>query len=247
MLRLARGGVQLRRSISYKPKYSIVIADVESTGLSPARDRIIEIGAVKLVDGVIIGCFSSLINPGVKVTPTITQITKITQEMVDKAPSTGSVLIQFSEFMADNIFVAHNSNYDASIIVSEMNRHGIPLSHCFKPPKSIGLKITKTDSTADTDLLYLENPTILCTLKIAKRLLPNLPAYKLIALAEHFKLPPSETHRALSDCQITAKIFQMLHIEATRRLGYTPKVEFFSQLGNTPLDRANEFIASYSE
>lgn len=238
------------KNLSYNPKYNICIVDIESSGLSAVKDRIIEIGAIKVVDGVVIGMYGSLINQNIQIQPNIINITKITQEMVDRAPSPVSVLFQFSEFLGDSVFVGHNSTFDATFIIHEMNRYGIPLPACLnQTPKIQGFKIQKfnIEQQVEEEKIIIESFPILCTLKIAKRLLPNLTSYKLSNLAEYYSFPPSETHRAVSDCQITVKVFQMLHIEATKKLGFSPKIDFFHKLSNTPIDKVSSFISNYRE
>jgi uncharacterized protein YprB with RNaseH-like and TPR domain len=76
------GKRRFSKDFVYQPKYNIVIVDVETTGLSTQNDRIIEIAAIKMVDGVRVGIFSSLINPSMEIPENITKITNITQPMV---------------------------------------------------------------------------------------------------------------------------------------------------------------------
>eukprot|EP01080_Neovahlkampfia_damariscottae_P010514 gene10514-3036_t len=197
--------------VNYQPKYNIVVVDVETTGLSPQNDRIIEIAGLKIVDGIQVGMFSSLVNPSIEISDNITNITKITQNMIDKAPKSREVLFQFSQFLGNNNFLAHNATFDSTMIINEMNRYGIPLSNCFKQTtqeNNTSIEI-KTNQTMNNDSIILNQSSfILCTLKLCKRLFPGLKSYSLENLSKFFNLNSKTFHRALSDVQITAKIFQ---------------------------------------
>ena len=93
-----------------------VVFDLETTGFSPIKDRIIEIGAVKVEHGVITDKFSTFVNPKVPIPFQITQLTSITDQMVMGAPDIETVLPQFLEFIGDAALVAHNASFDVSFI-----------------------------------------------------------------------------------------------------------------------------------
>lgn len=100
---------------------SYVVFDIETTGFSPVKNRIIEIGAVKVVEGKIVDRFSTFVNPRVPIPFRIEQLTSINDEMVMDAPGIEEVLPEFLKFCEGTIFVAHNANFDMSFIM-EMRR-----------------------------------------------------------------------------------------------------------------------------
>ena len=87
---------------------SYVVIDVETTGLDPTYDKIIEIGALKVENGTLVDTFSTLVNPGVPVDDFITQLTGITNDDLASAPALDSALSAFSNFIGDSILVGHN-------------------------------------------------------------------------------------------------------------------------------------------
>ena len=89
-----------------------VVFDLETTGLNPFRNEIIEIGAVKIINGQIGAQFTSLIKPQGEISPEIQKLTGITPEMVKEAPSLAEILPAWLEFMADAVLVAHNAKFD---------------------------------------------------------------------------------------------------------------------------------------
>ena len=96
---------------------SYVVFDIETTGFSPVKNRIIEIGAVKVVEGKIVDRFSTFVNPRVPIPFRIEQLTSINDEMVMDAPGIEEVLPEFLKFCEGTIFVAHNANFDMSFIM----------------------------------------------------------------------------------------------------------------------------------
>ena len=96
--------------------------DTETTGLSPSKDRIIEIGAVKFNKDGIISTWSKLFNPGVSISPFITNLTHITQEMLDCSDCIENHLSNFVEFIGDSILIAHNAQFDLNFINAECQR-----------------------------------------------------------------------------------------------------------------------------
>ena len=93
-----------------------VVFDLETTGFSSIKDKIIEIGAVKVENGVITDKFSTFVNPKVPIPFEITQLTSITDDMVMDAPDIETILPQFLEFVGDAVLVAHNAGFDVSFI-----------------------------------------------------------------------------------------------------------------------------------
>lgn len=159
------------------------VVDLETTGLSPTTNRIIEIGAVKVADGKIQEeYFHSLVNPQDEVSLFIVSLTGIKRKELEKAPVIEEVMPDFLNFLGDNIFVAHNARFDFGFLNEELKRY------YWKPLKH----------------------DVIDTIKLAKRKHPGLKSYALEALIEHFGFDHKKNHRALDDAMITAKILLKL-------------------------------------
>ncbi len=169
------------------------VLDLETTGLSPDRDAITEIGAVLYRSGVEIGRFQTLVNPGTGIPPSVTVVTGITQAMVIDAPRIGEVLPSFLEFLGDAVIVGHNVRFDLSFLNAACTQLGygrLPHRH--------------------TD-----------TLRLARRLVgKDVRSMKLSSLAAHFGSPVTPNHRALDDALATAHVFWSL-LERAGSIGVT--------------------------
>lgn len=155
-----------------------VVVDVETTGQNAYNGRITEIGMVKVVDGEIVDEYSTLINPEQFIPPYITYITGITNEMVATAPTFYDVHKKIKSFLGDNIFVAHNVNFDFCFVNESF------------------LRISEEEIKNDT----------LCTVRLARRLLPTTKSKSLESLIRHYNILVNNRHRALDDARATAKI-----------------------------------------
>jgi len=152
--------------------------DVETTGLKPKDNEIIEIGAVKVHEGKIVDRFNTLVRPKGDIPEFVMKLTGINQKMVQKAPSFKEIYPDLFNFLGDSTFVAHNVEFDFNTINETLLRLKLPVL---------------THPHLDTqDLLLLYHP--------------NLPSYKLGALARLFQLSSKTPHRALSDAEIVAKL-----------------------------------------
>jgi DNA polymerase-3 subunit epsilon len=161
---------------------TFVVTDTETTGEARGRDRMIEIGAVRVSGGETHGRYSALVNPGVSVPRRITRLTGISTAMIFDKPSPEPVLRAFLEFLGDGVLVAHNLRFDARVIDQELRRY---------------------------NLRALSNRT-LCTLRLARRLLPGLRSKGLSSVADFYGLTFERRHRALSDAEVTARILVRL-------------------------------------
>lgn len=157
---------------------TFVVVDTETTGTRAGADRLIEVAAVRMRGGVIVDRFGSLINPGRAVPRRITELTGISTAMLVGAPSTEEVLDRLLDFLGDAVLVAHNAPFDAGFINAELERHGRPT---------------------------LENDT-LCTLRLARRLLPGLKSKGLSSVSDFYKVSIEGRHRAAGDAEATAAI-----------------------------------------
>lgn len=156
-----------------------VITDLETTGLSPAKGgRIIEIGAVRVKNGQITETFSQLINPEVKIYAKTIELTGITNEMLEGKPVYGQVLPEFSKFLGDSIFVAHNAMFDWDRFL---------IHYLFK------VGITPSNEVIDTMVL-------------SKTYFNEKSKHSLAELTNEFGIDIGNHHRALDDSIATAKI-----------------------------------------
>ena len=155
-----------------------VVFDLETTGLSPEKNRIIEIGAVKVENGKITDRFSSFVNPDVPIPYEIEKLTGINDNMVLAAPFIEEALPKFLEFCGDAVLVGHNASFDVSFIAHNCARQEIPFS-----------------------------PTVVDTVALAQLLLPNLSRFKLDTVAKALGVSLENHHRAVDDAGATAEIF----------------------------------------
>lgn len=168
-----------------------VVVDVETTGTRPnAGDRITEIAVVRVCSGVATPVFDSLINPERAIPPAITAITHITWSMVKDAPRFRDVCDQLLGVLEGHVFVAHNAGFDWRFIAAEVER-------ATRRP--------------------LEGRT-LCTVRLARRLVPQLRRRNLDSVAHHFGIDIVARHRAGGDAVATAHILLRL-LDAARGLG----------------------------
>lgn len=157
-----------------------IVVDTETTGLRAAADRVIEIGAVRLVSGKIEAEFNRLINPGCSIPHRITRINGISTGMVYDQPAIDEVMPAFLDFLGKDVMVAHNLSFDLGFLNAELGR-------LERPP--------------------LTNETI-CTLRLARRLLRGLRSKGLSALADFYGIKIENRHRALGDARATALVLQ---------------------------------------
>ncbi|MFD3509391.1 DEDD exonuclease domain-containing protein [Nocardia sp. NPDC058666] len=163
---------------------TFVVVDLETTGTSADRDAITEIGAVKVRGGEVLGEFATLVNPGYAIPPAIVQITGITTAMVYGAPRIAEVLPGFMEFAAGAVLVAHNARFDTAFLKAAAARQDIAWP----------------------------NPQVLCTVKLARRVLTRdeAPSAKLGVLARILGASVTPTHRALDDARATVDVLHAL-------------------------------------
>jgi DNA polymerase-3 subunit epsilon len=168
---------------------TFVVVDLETTGLGVSPQGIIEIGAARVTGGRVVEEFQQLVNPETRVPPFITGLTGIDDAMLADQPRIAAVWPRFAAFVGDDVLVAHNATFDLGFLnAAAMLYGGGALSNAH-----------------------------LCTLKLARRLLPELRRRGIDALAAHFGIPQSDRHRALGDVRITVEIlFQLLEHLAAR-------------------------------
>ena len=158
---------------------AFVVFDIETTGFSAMKDKIIEIGAVKVVDGKITERFSEFVNPQIPIPFRIEQLTSINDNMVKDAPTIDVILPKFEEFCRGCVMVAHNAEFDMSFIQKNYEDLGIE----------------REDTSVDT-------------VGMARFLLPQLNRFKLDTVAKAVGVSLEHHHRAVDDAACTAEIFE---------------------------------------
>ena len=171
---------------------TFICFDIETTGLSAARDKITEIGAVKVENGVITDTFSTFANPEMPIPQKITQLTGITDNMVKDAPSQSEAVGAFLEFAGDNVLVAHNAPFDTSFIAK-----------------------------ACEDMGREYNYTSIDTVAISRAILTDIKNCKLDTVAKFLRLGDFNHHRATDDAEMLARIFINLCQRLTDDYGKT--------------------------
>lgn len=171
---------------------TFICFDIETTGLSAARDKITEIGAVKVENGVITDTFSTFANPEMSIPQKITQLTGITDDMVKDAPSQSEAVGAFLEFAGNNVLVAHNAPFDTSFIAK-----------------------------ACEDMGREYNYTSIDTVAISRAILTDIKNCKLDTVAKFLRLGDFNHHRATDDAEMLARIFINLCQRLTDDYGIT--------------------------
>ena len=175
---------------------SYISIDLETTGLNPKLDRIIEIGAVKVLDGQIADTFETLVNPGRKLEERITELTGITDADLEDKPYIEDVLPELMQFMEMN----GASSGDAPTVEAGQSAQEIPLlGHSILFDYSF-LKKAAVDRKMKLEKWGVD------TLKIARKYLPDLPHRSLGYLCNYYQIP-HKAHRALNDAEATHLLY----------------------------------------
>jgi DNA polymerase III subunit epsilon len=170
---------------------TFVVLDLETTGLSPGRDRITEVGAVKVRGGEVLGELRTFVHPGGPIPPAITAVTGITDAMVRDAPNVAAVLPTVLRFLGDAVFVAHNARFDLAFLRAAAVAAGLP------PPE----------------------PLVIDTARLARRLLADeVRNLRLATIAAHLRTRARPEHRALADARATVDVLHGL-LERAGSLG----------------------------
>jgi predicted DnaQ family exonuclease/DinG family helicase len=161
---------------------SFVALDLETTGLDPLVDAIIEMGAVRIRDGIVAEEFSCLVNPSRPIPRHITRLTGITDADVTGRPTIEAALPELIEFLAEDALVAHNASFDVAFLNANLTRQDRPLV----------------------------NNIVLDTLLLSSVLLPQLQDHRLSTLVSYYDIVLKRAHRALDDARATAQMY--LHL-----------------------------------
>ena len=195
---------------------SLIVLDFETTGLSPDMgDRAIEIGAVRLDQGLVVNRFQALMNPGKRVSAFIENYTGITNRMLSKAAPCGEVMDEFASFMGDSNLVAHNASFDKRFLDAELGR-----------------------------IYKSYNGDFACSLLVARRLYQQAPNHKLGSLITYKNIPSEGGfHRALFDSEMTAKLW-MTMLDDISQITTAQKVPFtlIQKIAKTPKNAVNKLL-----
>lgn len=163
-----------------------VVVDIETTGLDPRWDEIIELSALRVRGGEVRDTFSTFVKPENEISDFITQLTGITNDDVADAPSVGVVLPDFLDFIGSDVIVGHNVHFDVNFI------YDAAAEHCGRPVSN----------------------DIVDTMRISRHVLPQLKHHRLADVAGALDIIPGGVHRALVDCETTHAVLQTLRAVA---------------------------------
>jgi DNA polymerase-3 subunit epsilon len=182
---------------------TFVVLDLETTGLSPASDRITEVGAVRARGGVVDAELRTFVHPGRPIPPTVTALTGITDADVADAPREADVLPLVLRFLGDAVLVAHNARFDLGFLRAAADRLGLA------PPR----------------------PAVVDTAVLARRLVRDeVRDLRLGTLARHFRVPVTPDHRALTDARATLHVLHAL-LERAGSHGVTAREDLLRLCG----------------
>ncbi len=204
--------------MTYSSAKSVIVLDFETTGLSPNMgDRAIEIGAVKLIDGVVQDTFQQLMNPGFRVSGFIANYTGISNAMLSNARSCEEVMAEFAEFIGDDNLVAHNASFDKRFLDAELQRVGAHYSGQFA-----------------------------CSMLIARRLIQDSPTHKLGDLIRHKQIEHDGVfHRALADSEMTAKLWMVMVEELEQQSSINPSFGLMQKISKTSKNAVDALLRHY--
>lgn len=199
---------------------SVVVLDFETTGLSPNQgDRAIEIGAVKLINGVVVDTFQQLMNPGFRVSGFIERYTGISNAMLQEAPSCESVMSEFADFIQGHQLVAHNASFDKRFLDAEL-------------------------ALIDKDY----SGQFACSMLIARRLIQDAPTHKLGDLVRYKGIENDGVfHRALADSQMTVSLWLCMLDELKQRKISSPDFALMQRISKTSKHAVNALLAKHAD
>ncbi len=183
--------------MKYVPDY--VVFDLETTGLSPIKDDIIELSALLVKEGNVTDTFSTLVNPGRSIPASASRINGITNDMVADAPAIETVMTNFMEFSRCQILVGHNiKSFDLKFL------------NC------VSERLFGTEIEND----YID------TLYMSRSFLPQLRSHKLVDISAHFNISSEGAHRALNDCIMNQKCFEAMgKLQETVKIEVCPRCQ----------------------
>lgn len=161
-----------------------VALDLETTGLSPQRGYIIEIGAIKMIDGKVKSTYETFVQCPISIDSRIQELTGITDEMVKTGKRERQAIQELLGFVGDSVLLGHNISFDYGFVKAAVLRQGLEY-------EALGID----------------------TLGIARKVLPDLEKRSLEYLCAYYKIETKGSHRALADAAAAAKLYQILQRE----------------------------------
>lgn len=205
--------------------------DVETTGLNPKTDKLIEVGAVKVRNGQLAGSFESFLSPGRKLDPMITQLTGITDGMLSEAPLPEEVMPKLLDFIGSDILLGHSLMFDFAFIKRAAANAGL-----LKPGKRSGNRQINRNTAGQYDLEAVRG---IDTLKLSRQLMPELESRSLPFLCRHFEILHN-AHRALEDARAAALLYQRLGEKFTAADALVPAVLHYKVKREAPAGKAQK-------
>ena len=199
---------------------SIVVLDFETTGLSPDQgERAIEIGAVKLENGIVTDRFQALMNPGRRINSFIENYTGISNRMLAVASPCAKVMTDFASFIGASNLLAHNASFDARFLEAEFARLGRQVLGEFT-----------------------------CSLLISRRIYQDAPNHKLGTLINYKNIAADGSfHRALFDAEMTAELWLIMLNDISERYGLEDiPFSLIKRLAKTPKAQINKLLTNYA-
>ena len=187
-----------------------VCIDLETTGLNPKRDRIIEIGAVKVRDGKVVETFQQLIDPKQQLEERVEELTGISSKELEGQPTIQEVFPALQEFLGEDVLLGHRVLFDCSFLKRTFTNEKIPFER-----KGID------------------------TLKLARQFVTDCESKKLESLCKHYGIK-QQAHRALSDAQATVELYQKLVKEYYNEDTFAPKPLEFKVKKESPITKAQK-------
>jgi DNA polymerase-3 subunit epsilon len=184
---------------------SFIAFDLETTGTVPGVDRIVEIGAVRFVDGEPDSIFATLIQPGISMPEGASRVNGIFDNMLVGQPVITEVLEPFAEFCGDDVLVAHNAPFDTQFLLADIKRYET------SAPRGV----------------------ILDTCNMARKVLPGLANYKLGTLVQHLNINSAGFHRAEADASYCGQLFYHM-LKKLSPGGVAPTMEVLISLTSKP-------------
>lgn len=177
------------KSILEFPERYIVV-DIETTGLDPGYNEIIEICAIKIMNGKIAEKFVSLVKPNEEIDEFVTNLTGISNEMLADAPQPKKVLPFFKKFIGNEILIAHNAHFDINFLYDYTESY----------------------------LAETLNNDFICTMRLARRIFPDFNNHKLITICRNLNIE-IPTHRATSDAMAAWKVYENCKTQISQTVG----------------------------
>lgn len=185
------------------------IIDLETTGLDSEFDEIIEISALKIKNDCVIDEYSTLIKPNFPINTFITELTGITNEMVENAPTIEQEIKRLINFIGNDILIGHNINFDINFICNNYN------------------KIEKDNFIND----YVD------TLRLARRILSDLHHHRLIDLVKYYEIKSDGFHRSSKDCKNTLEVY--LHLKQDILKKFDSEDNFIAEMKKSSILKAS--------